>query len=115
LRHGVFPLLRLFDIAYSIMDRKKLDKCQRELEALRRGQQKARKLQALAKKLGRKKVKRGKEPTWESDLPGCYPLSIPDHGGKDIPPGTCNSILDQLEGDIIAHETTLSSNGHAKH
>ena len=84
------------------MHRRKLDKLKRELAQLRRSPQKARALQSLAKRLGRKKVKRGKEPMWEStEFGDLFVLSIPDHGGRDLPPGTKNSILDQLEGDIL--------------
>jgi hypothetical protein len=94
------------------MKRRKLEKLRRELERKRLSPQKANALQKLALRLGRRKVKRGKEPTWESDLPGCYPFPIPDHGGKDLPPGTRNSILNQLEDqDIAAWEGILDGNG----
>jgi hypothetical protein len=96
------------------MDRKKLEKLRRELEKLRGSPQKAKAIQKLAKRLGRTPVVRGKEPTWQSNLPGRYPLSIPNHKGKDIPIGTRNSILDALENDIFAIEAKLSSNGHDK-
>src|SRR5262245_10410261 len=70
-------------IAYSTMDRKKLDKLKRELAHLRRSPQRALALQGLAKKLGRKSVKRGKEPMWEStEFPQLFVLAIPDHGGE---------------------------------
>lgn len=83
------------------MDRKKLEKLRIELEDLRRGRHKARAFQQLAGALGRKKVKRGKEPMWESQpFPDLFPLAIPDHGGADIPIGTQKSILGNLEGDI---------------
>lgn len=75
---------------------------------MRRSPQKAISLQGLAKQLGRKPVKRGKEPTWESEqFPELYAVTIPDHGGKDIPIGTKNSILTQLEDDLIAWEALL--------
>jgi hypothetical protein len=90
------------------MTRRKLDKLKREWAELRRSPQKAIALQRLAGRLGRKPVKRGKEPMWESDefreLP---PLSIPDHGGRDLAIGTKNSILIQLEDDILAWEERL--------
>jgi hypothetical protein len=88
------------------MNRKKLDKLKRELAQLRRSPQKANDLQSLAKRLGRKLVKRGKEPMWESvEFAELYPLAIPDHGGgRDLAIGTKNSILDQLEEDVLAWE-----------
>jgi hypothetical protein len=94
-------------IAYSTMHRKKLDKAKQLLTQLRRSPQKARDLEVLARLLGRKRVKRGKEPTWESTELAVYPLSIPHHGGRDIPIGTKNSILDQLEDDILTWEEML--------
>lgn len=42
-----------------------------------------------------------------TDLP---PLSIPHHGGKDFPPGTQQSILDQLEDDIAAWAERVEQN-----
>jgi hypothetical protein len=90
------------------MNRKKLDQLKRELEQMRRSPQNARALQGLAKRLGRKPVKRGKEPMWESrEFADLYALSIPDHGGKDLAIGTKNSILNQLEDDIFAWEERL--------
>jgi hypothetical protein len=90
------------------MSRKKLDQLKRELEQMRRSPQNARALQGLAKRLGRKPVKRGKEPMWESpEFADLYALSIPDHGGRDLAIGTKNSILNQLEDDILAWEERL--------
>ena len=89
------------------MNRRKLDKLKRELEQRRRSPQKAIALQSLAQRLGRKRVKRGKEPMWESPFIELYALSIPDHGGRDLAPGTKNSILNQLEGDILAWEARI--------
>jgi|SRR5579862_2023300 len=91
------------------MDQKKLDKLKRELAQARRGQQKAADLESLAKRLGRVSVKRGKEPMWDSSVfPDLFVLSIPRHGGRDISIGTRNSILDQLEDDILRWEERLS-------
>jgi hypothetical protein len=87
------------------MNRKKLDKLWKELSGLRAGVHKARELQAFAKKLGRESVVRGKEPAWEStEFDGLNPVSIPDHGGKDLANGTQKSILDSLEDDLLAFE-----------
>jgi hypothetical protein len=92
------------------MNSKKLDKLRRELAQCRRSPQKANDLQSLAKRLGRKLVKRGKEPMWESvEFAELYPLAIPDHGGRDLAVGTKNSILDQLEEDILAWEERIGS------
>lgn len=83
------------------MDWKRLEKLSAELNSLRRGRHKARAYQQLAAALGRRLVKRGKEPMWESEVfADLFPLSIPDHGGADIPIGTQKSILNQLESDI---------------
>lgn len=91
------------------MDRKRLDKMRRELAGLRRGRHKAATLERLAKRLGRKKVKRGSEPMWESvEFDDLFVLSIPHHGGRDLAPGTQRSILDQLEEDVLAWEVRLS-------
>jgi hypothetical protein len=90
------------------MDRKKLDKISRALAQLRRSPQNARSMENLAKRLGRKRVKRGKEPVWESQVfAQLYPLAIPKHGGRDLAPGTKNNILDQLESDVFAWECKI--------
>jgi hypothetical protein len=53
-------------------------------------------------------VKRGREPMWEStEFEELFVLSIPHHGGRDLAPGTRNSILDQLENDVLAWEERL--------
>lgn len=90
------------------MTPRKLAKLKIELEGLRASPQKAAALQSLAKRLGRTlNTNRGKHPIWESAFGHLYPLPIPDHGGKDIPTGTKNRILDQLEEDIAAWDETL--------
>lgn len=86
----------------------RLKKLKRELANLRRRQVKARDIESIAKRLGRKKVNRGKEPMWESCFERLFVLSIPNHGGRDIPPGTKASILDQLEDDVFAWEDELT-------
>jgi len=96
------------------MSKRKLEKLKRELEGLRGRPQKPAKLESLARRLGRTRVKRGSEPNWKSEWPGVYPVSIPHHGGKDIPPGTVNSILDQLEEDLLALEVKFANNGHGR-
>jgi hypothetical protein len=96
------------DITRSTMTPRKLHKLKLELASYRRSQAKAADLESLASRLGRKKVKRGSEPTWESqEFADVYPLSIPHHGGKDLPIGTRRSILDQLQEDVFAWERRL--------
>lgn len=91
------------------MDQRKLDKLKREIRELRRKTVKAKDLQSVASRLGRKVVNRGKHPMWESEEFDFFPISIPDHGGgKDIPDGTKKSILNQLEDDLMAWEERLS-------
>jgi hypothetical protein len=89
------------------MNRRRLSRIKRLLEHARRSQQRARDLETLARMLGRRQDKRGKEPTWVHDELPVYPLSIPHHGGRDLAPGTRNSILNVLEGDVIAWEEQL--------
>jgi hypothetical protein len=97
------------DTEYSTMHRKKLDKIKREIAAFRRSPQKATALERLARQLGRKKVKRGKEPVWENqELTELYPLAIPHHGTRDLSIGTQRSILDALEDDVLAWEERLT-------
>lgn len=96
-------------VADDTMDRRKLDRVRREAESLRGSQAKARELQRLAVRLGRKKVDRGKHPMYESGaFPHLRPLSIPNHKGRDMPSGTQNNILNQLEDDLDAWDETLS-------
>ena len=90
------------------MNRRKLNKIKRDLDSLRSTTPKASDLERLANRLGRKLVKRGRHPMWEREEFGnLYALSIPHHGSKDVLVGTKNSILDQLEDDIIAWEVRL--------
>ena len=76
---------------------------------MRRSPQKARNLERVARQLGRTKNARGKEPVWVNPELGVFPLSIPHHGGKDLPQGTRNSILNELENDLIAWEDRLDN------
>lgn len=91
------------------MNRKRLDEIRRELASMRRRQPKARELHELAKALGAREVNRGKEPTFASDsFPWLRPISIPNHKGRDIPTGTRNNILNQLEDYLAEWDQTLS-------
>jgi hypothetical protein len=82
------------------------------IEALRgRGGIKAAELESLAQKLGRRRAKRGREPTWVSDaFPDLSPVSIPNHPG-DLNRYTAKGILDGLEADLDRHEELLRSPG----
>jgi hypothetical protein len=95
------------------MTRRKLAKLRGEIVAMRRSPQKARALEALAERLGRAKVKRGKEPMWENGtFPHLPPLAIPHHGGgRDLATGTKNNILSQLEDDVIEWDDWLTEQG----
>src|SRR2546428_447798 len=96
------------DITDDIMSPSALRKLRREVSRLRAGTPNVGQLQRLARKLGRKLFKRGKEPTWvNTQLPGTRPLSIPDH--PSIPRPTAQSILSDLESDLFAWEEILEA------
>jgi hypothetical protein len=91
------------------MNRKKLNRLWRQIEGMRSSSLKAIEIQRLAKQLGREKVKRGKEPTWEShEFQHLRALSIPDHGAKDLSTGVKHSILNQLEDDLISWDERIT-------
>lgn len=79
-----------------------LRRLERRLKALRGTPRKPRELEALAKSFGRKRVKRGKEPTWISiPFPQLRPVSIPHHS-RDVKRGVTEEILSQLERNDCA-------------
>jgi hypothetical protein len=43
------------------------------------------------------------------EFPDLWPLSIPDHGSRDLSRGTKNSILTQLEEDLLAWDEKITS------
>jgi hypothetical protein len=95
------------------MDRKKLDSIREDMDAMRRRMVKAADLQALAKQLGRHPVNRGKHPNWESEaFEHLRPLSIPDHGGRDLSKTVRSCALKLLEDDVAAWEAWLVQNEH---
>jgi hypothetical protein len=95
------------------MTLKKLRKLLKRIAQLRGSSVKPRKLESLAKALGRTRAKRGSEPTWVSTpFPDLRPLSIPHHS-KEVNRFTAESILDQLEGDADAWQQQLESGGNS--
>ena len=93
------------------MNRRKLNKIKQDIDGFRnRGGVKSSKLESLAKRLGRDKSNRGKEPTWvNKQFPDLRPLSIPHHGARDLNKFTARGILDQLEEDFEKWEEVLES------
>ena len=95
------------------MNRSRLRKIEIELNELShapRGK-KAEVFISLAQRLGRTRVNRGKEPTYERRVDPVfkYPLTIPNHPG-DIRPGTARSIIDALMNDVDEWKEWLDRN-----
>ncbi len=85
------------------MDLKKIKKIQKKIDRLRASPNNIRSndLIRVANSLGRKLFKRGKEPTYISDLlKKSRPISIPNHPGT-LKIGTAVNILDSLEQDVF--------------
>ena len=95
------------------MNRSRLRKIERELIELSRAPRgrKAGVFIGLAQKLGRIRVNRGKEPTYERKIDPVFkfPLTIPNHPG-DIKPGTARSIIDALLSDVDEWREWLEQN-----
>jgi hypothetical protein len=92
------------------MNEKKLARIRRRLEQLRSraGNIRPRELSGLARSLGRTRHRRGKEPTYISELlPTARPVSIPSHPGS-LKRYTAENILDRLEVDIFLWEEVLA-------
>lgn len=101
-----------YGTACSTMNRRKLERIQREISGLRRGQAKAADVVRIAIQLGRQPAKRGKHPTFIHPIfRELRPLSIPAHAGKDLPPGTKNNILNQLDDDVLRWTEWLDEQG----
>jgi len=63
----------------------------------------------VAAKLGRKRSKRGKEPTYISEpFPDLRPLSIPSHS-SGVKRFTAQGILDQLDEDVVRWQNELQA------
>lgn len=97
-----------YGIVCGAVTRRKLRRLQKRIGVLRGSPRKAKELETLAKAFGRKRAKRGKEPTWVSQtFPHLRPLSIPRHPG-DLKRWTTESILDHLERfDVAAWQENL--------
>lgn len=91
------------------MTQRKLREVVRRIAAMYGSPQKSRRLQAVAKSLGRRRAGHGAY-AWESrPFPHLRPLSIPHHS-RDVPRYTAESILDHLmQYDVPAWEETLRS------
>jgi hypothetical protein len=93
------------------MNIRKLRGCEQKLAKLRKGVPNSRQLEVLAKALGRRHAKRGKEPTWVSVVfPNLRPVAIPRHSSNPNK-FTADSILNQLEEDIIRYKEMLEMGG----
>lgn len=84
---------------------------------MHRASVKAAEVQSLAARLGRQLADRGKHPMWvNSQFPKLRPLSIPDHGGRDLSLRVRKCVLLQLEDDVLAWDEWISkredSNGN---
>lgn len=94
-----------------MMNRRKLEKIRQELLGLaaNRSDIKSDVLISIAKRLGREKSKRGKEPTYvRAEDPRLFPpLSIPDHS-RPLKRNTAANIVDSLLSDIDTWQVYLS-------
>ena len=97
------------------MDEKKLAKIERMIAECRKKSNRHRDLEHIVVALERRRVKRGKEPTYESvAFPAANMITIPDHGTKSIRPGTLKNILNQLEEDVWRFKDALEKEKRQK-
>jgi hypothetical protein len=90
------------------MNRKKLDKLWKEIEAARRNPQKGDDLERLAVLAGRTLYAGGNHPMWQSHFSDHRPFPIPRHGGNhEVAPRVRKTVLDHLEIDAAAWEETI--------
>jgi len=94
------------------MTRDQLRKIERDIAAARRRSNTHRDLKAIATKLRRVRLKgaavRGKEPAFVSTVfPKAHPISIPDHGSRNLSPWVQRNVLNDLEGDVLRFEEKL--------
>ena len=102
------------DIAGDIVTLKKLKKLRKNIESFRNriSNIRCKELEQLAKSLGRKRINRGGELTYESELlPNSRVLTIPKHPGA-LNKYTAGNILDHLEQDIFELEENLEAINH---
>src|SRR5262249_10196667 len=107
---GMPPKLLLcgYDIIGNIMTYEKLEKIKKLIADCRGKLNRHGDLERIALKLGRRRVKRGKEPTYESmAFPNANVVTIPNHAGKTVKRGTAANILNQLEEDVDRWEQRL--------
>ena len=91
------------DTVCNTMKRRRIRKLRRRIAAirLRKANVVSRELRSVARSVGRRPGKRGKEPTFVKD--GRPPLSIPDHPGS-MSPLTVEDVLDVLDEDLDYEE-----------
>ena len=93
------------------MNQKKLNRIRKDHASLYRkiGSIRERDLVQMARRLGRRRVKRGHEPTYISEaFPEARPITIPSHPGN-MPIGTARNILNDLDGDIFLWQEYLDA------
>lgn len=90
------------------MNRKKLDKLWRNIEAARRSPQTGAELESLAIQAGRSRYSGGNHPMWMSAFPSHRAFPIAHHGGNPfVAPRVQKVVLDHLEADAAAWEERL--------
>jgi predicted nucleic acid-binding OB-fold protein len=93
------------------MTREKLRKIQRQIDALRRTAVTHSDVASVANQLGRKRLKGAmarKEPTFISTVfASARPISIPDHGSRNLSPIVKKNVLNDLEEDILRFQEML--------
>src|SRR5215470_7626978 len=92
------------------MTEAKLEKIRQMILACRRKINKHRDLEQIVLALERRRVKRGKEPTYESiAFPNVNAITIPDHAGRTVKKGTAATILNQCQEDVYRFEEKLEA------
>src|SRR5688572_17410793 len=86
----------------------KLEKIKQLIARCRRKTNTHRDLEAIVIALKRRRVKRGKEPTYESTVfLNVNVITIPDHAGKTLKKGLAANILNQCEEDVFRFEEQI--------
>jgi hypothetical protein len=103
-------ILFTYDIAYSTMDRKKLDNLWKSIAAARQRPQKGSDLEALARMAERKLRSGSNHPMCWSFFPRHRAFPIERHGGNpDLSPHVRKVVLTHLEADAAAFEDLLAA------